>query len=106
MMMPFTFATLLAFAQLTQPPISQQTPVLVVTGTAEVLAIPDEAVVRLGIIRQASVAETAQEQANAVAQEILSAISKVGVPTKDIQTARLILSPVYNSRGADQRIVS
>src|SRR5437016_3418722 len=100
-MIAFTFAALFAFAQTPQQP-----PVLVVTGTSEVLAVPDEAIVRLGIVRQGSVAGTAQEQANTVAQEILNAVTKAGVPSKDIQTARLVLSPVYNPRGSDQRIVS
>jgi uncharacterized protein YggE len=104
--MSLTLALLLAFAQTPEPPLPPQPPVLVVTGDAQVLAVPDEAIVRLGIIRQAAVAETAQEQANAVAQEILNAITKVGVPSKDIQTARLVLSPVYNPRGSDQRITS
>jgi len=105
-MMIRTLFFLLSVAQAAQPPAVPQPPLLVVTGNAEVLAVPDEAVVRLGIIRQSSVAQTAQEQANSVAQEILNAISKAGVPSKDIQTARLVLSPVYNSRGPDQRIVS
>jgi uncharacterized protein YggE len=100
-------ALLLAFAQTAPaPPAAQQPPVIVVTGMSEVLAVPDEAVVRLGIVRQAAVAQTAQDQANAVAREILTAIGKVGVPSKDIQTARLVLSPVYNQRGSDQKIVS
>lgn len=83
-----------------------QPPVLVVTGDSNVLANPDEAVVRLGIVRQANVAETAQQQANAVAQEILKAVSSLGVPPKDIQTARLVLTPVYTPRNSEQRIVS
>ncbi|HEY2384084.1 MAG TPA: SIMPL domain-containing protein [Terriglobia bacterium] len=85
---------------------AQQPPVIVVTGTSEVLAVPDEAIIRLGIVRQATAAEAAQQQANSVAQEILKAISAAGVPSKDVQTARLVLSPVYNSRNAEQRIVS
>ena len=93
--------TLVPIAQTTTP----APPEIVVTGTSEVLAVPDEAVVRLGIVRQASDAQAAQDQANAVAQEILSAIAKVGVPSKDVQTSRLVLSPVY-SRGSDQHIVS
>jgi len=101
-----TLALLLAFVQGPEPSRPPQPPVLVVTGDAEVLAAPDEAIVRLGIVRQSAVAETAQDQANTVAQEILNAITKVGVPSKDIQTARLILSPVYNPRGSDQRITS
>jgi uncharacterized protein YggE len=105
--MTLVLAALLAFAQSSAaPPAAQQPPVIVVTGASDVLAVPDEAVVRLGIVRQAAVAQTAQDQANAVAREILGAISKVGVPSKDIQTARLVLSPVYNPRGPDQKIVS
>src|ERR1051326_8108916 len=105
-MMILALAALLALVQSPQTATPSQPPVIVVTGTSEVLAVPDEAIVRLGIVRQAPVAATAQEQANSVAQEILNAITKAGVPTKDIQTSRLILSPVYNQRGPDQRIVS
>src|SRR5215469_9338195 len=99
------FALLLLAVQRPETPV-QQPPVLVVTGTSEVLAAPDEAVVRLGIVRQASTAEAAQQQANSVAGEILKAITAAGVPSKDIQTARLVLTPVYNSRSTEQRIVS
>jgi uncharacterized protein YggE len=98
------FALLLMAAQRPEPP-AQQPPVLVVSGSSEVLAEPDEAVVRLGIVKQANVAETAQQQANQVAEEILKAIGGVGVPSKDIQTSRLVLSPVYG-RDAERRIVS
>jgi uncharacterized protein YggE len=106
-MITFTLAALLAFAQIPQPPATQQPPVIIVTGTSEVLAVPDEAIVRLGIVRQAPVAQTAQDEANTLAQEILNAITKAGVPSKDIQTSRLVLSPVYNNaRGSDQRIIS
>ena len=86
-----------------QPP---SPPVLVVTGNAEVMAVPDQALVRLGIVRQATVAQTAQEQANSVAQQILSAVTKAGAAQKDIQTSRLVLSPVYSPRGTEQKIVS
>jgi uncharacterized protein len=103
MMMTLALAVFVAMAQRPEMPTP---PVLVVTGTADVLAVPDEAVVRLGILRQAAVAQTAQDQANAVAQDILTAITKVGVAAKDIRTERLILSPVYNSRSADQKVVS
>lgn len=100
-----SLALLLMAAQRPEAPV-QQPPQIVVTGTSEVLAVPDEAVVRLGIVRQATAAEAAQQQANSVAEEILKAIMAAGVPAKDIQTARLVLSPVYNSRNAEQRIVS
>jgi uncharacterized protein len=85
------------------PPPPAAPPVLVVTGNAQIRAVPDEATVRLGIVRQSTNAQTVQDQVNAVAQEILSAIVKVGVPSNEIQTARLVLSPVYAPRGPDSR---
>ena len=47
-----------ALAQVPAPP-QPQPPVLVVTGNGEVTATPDEAFVRLGIVRQAAVAQAA-----------------------------------------------
>lgn len=89
-----------------QPPMPMPPappPVLVVTGNAEILATPDEATVRLGIVRQAPGAQPAQDQANTVAHEILSAIGKLGVPAQQIQTSRLMLTPVYTPRGPEAR---
>jgi len=67
------------------------------------MAVPDQATVRLGIVRQAAVAQTAQEQANTAAQEILNAVQKAGVPANQIQTARLVLTPVYAPRAPESR---
>jgi uncharacterized protein YggE len=83
------------------PPVAP--PVIVVNGSAQVFASPDEATVRLGIVRQAPTAQVAQEQANSVAKEILSAIAKAGIPANQIQTARLLLSPVYAPRSPESR---
>src|SRR5687767_15126249 len=81
-----------------QPPSA-----LVVNGNAQVLAVPDQATVRLGIVRQATTAQAAQEQVNAVAKEILNAIGRVGINAKEIQTARLVLTPVYAPRSPESR---
>ena len=91
-----SFALFLMFVQRSDAPAPP--PMLVVTGSAEILVVPDEATVRLGIVRQSTNAQAAQEQANATAQEILNAIGKAGVPANQIQTARLVLSPVYAPR--------
>src|SRR5437667_2173905 len=90
------------------PSLAQRTegpppPVLVVTGNAQILTVPDEATVRLGIVSQASAAQAAQDQVNAVAQEILNAIGKVGVWPEHIQTSRLVLTPVYAPRSPEAR---
>src|SRR5438874_11673201 len=97
-----SLAVLFIFLQRPDPP---QPPVLVVTGTAQVFAMPDQATVRLGIVRQSTNAQAAQDQANTIAQEILSTIGKLGVPPNQIQTAKLVLSPVYAPRNVDSRDV-
>jgi len=94
-------ALFLMFLQ--RPDAATPPPVLVVNGAAQVLVAPDEATVRLGIVRQAATAQAAQEQASAVAKEILSAIAKIGIPPAQVQTARLILSPVYAPRSPESR---
>src|SRR2546427_3697274 len=76
-------------------------PVLVVTGNGEVQATPDEATVRLGIVRQAPAAQAAQDQASSVGQQILSEIQKLGIAAKQIQTAQLVLSPIYAPRSPE-----
>jgi uncharacterized protein YggE len=91
-----------AWSQRIDPPAP---PVMVVNGSSEVLATPDQATVRLGIVRQATMAQAAQEQANAVAQEILNAIGRLGVNPQQIQTARLVLTPVYAPRNPESRDV-
>ncbi len=97
----FLLSALLFLAQRpeTQPPVSE----IVVTGTAQILAAPDEATVRLGVVRQSNVAQTAQDQANAVAQEILNAVGKTGVTSQQIQTSRLVLTPIYAPRIPESR---
>ena len=96
-------SALLMFVQQPAPIVLPGPPVLIVSGNASVMAVPDQATVRLGIVRQAAVAQTAQDQANAAAQEILNAVQKAGVPANQIQTARLVLTPVYAPRGPESR---
>jgi uncharacterized protein len=101
MLLAPTMATA-ALSQVPAPP-QPQPPVLVVTGNGEVTATPDEAFVRLGIVRQAPAAQAAQDQANALAQQILNEIKKLGVMPEKIQTARLVLTPVYAPRSPESR---
>lgn len=73
----------------------QTPPVIVVTGNAQVEADPDAATVRLGVVRQESTAQAAQEQANRIVQAVLGEVVKLGIPSQRIQTSRLTLTPVY-----------
>jgi len=69
--------------------------VITVSGSAQVSAVPDEATVRVGIVRQSASAKDAQEEASRVGQAILKAIGALGVPAQRIQTSRLTISPTY-----------
>ncbi len=88
-----------AFARQAAEPV----PVIVVQGSADIRVAPDEATVRMGIVRQANNAQVAQEQANAAAQQILMAITRLGVSQQQIQTSRLTLSPVFAPRSPESR---
>jgi uncharacterized protein YggE len=90
--------TTATFAQRSDPP---NTPMITVRGEGQVRVAPDEATVRIGILKQAPAAQVAQEQANTLANGILAALTKSGIPNNQIQTSRLTLSPVYAPRGND-----
>jgi uncharacterized protein YggE len=81
------------------PAPASQPPMIVTGGDARIEVDPDEATVRLGIVRQAPNAKTAQEQANGAATQILAAVKNLGIPAARIQTSRLTLTPVYAPRG-------
>jgi len=83
-------------AQERPQPQASPVPVLVVSGNGESRATPDEARVRLGVTRQTASARDAQQAVNNVAQAILAAVTKMGVPKEDIQTSQLTLQPVYS----------
>ena len=83
-----------------QPVRSQSTvdsdPVLTVGGSAQVRVVPDLAVVRLGVVRQAPTAEDAQNGVNGIAGGIVAALGDAGVQENQVQSSRLNLSPVYS----------
>ena len=51
---------------------------------------------RLGVMQQAPTAQEAQGLANDVIQKLIAAVAKLGIPEKNIQTARMSLNPIYN----------
>ena len=71
-------------------------PSISVNGSGEVKAPPDQAIVRLGVTKEAKTAQQAQQQVNTAAQAILDAVRKLGIDPKQIQTSQLNLYPVYS----------
>ena len=81
---------------LAQP--ATEAPVLRVQGTAEVRVVPDLAVVRLGVANEAQTAQEAQQAVNEASDAILDAVRRAGIDEQNVQTVRLVLSPIYSSR--------
>jgi uncharacterized protein YggE len=101
--MIFTIAVMIltampAFAQRAE---SDNYSAIIVSGNAQVQVSPDEAIVRIGVLRQAGNAQAAQDQTSMVANEIIAALTKIGIASTQIQTSRLTLNPVYAPRNAD-----
>jgi uncharacterized protein YggE len=74
-------------------------PLLTARGSAELLAQPDLAVIRLGIEAQHKSAGDAQQHANRTAQAIFQALQSAGVQPDDVRTTGVTLSPVYTHPG-------
>ena len=91
-------STFLALPAQGQSATEKEPSILTVTGLGEVRIAPDEATVQLGVSRQRGTAREAQEQVNEVAQEILTAVTQLGIKAEHIQTSELRLSPVYSTR--------
>src|SRR5687767_4054051 len=72
-----------------------ETPLLTVTGDAQVRETPNEATVRLGVVSQAQTARAAQEGANAIVSRLLEELGKLRIDRKNVQTSELNLMPVY-----------
>jgi hypothetical protein len=80
----------------TGPGAGPPPPSLAVTGTAEVSAAPDRAVVSLGAVVEAKNALDAQKQIAQVMQRVIRDIKAQGIPEEKIRTAGLSLNPVYS----------
>jgi hypothetical protein len=67
-----------------------------VTGSGKVTVIPDMATISLGVAIERPTAKAAREAAAAAMNTLVGAIRKVGIADKDIATASVSLTPVYD----------
>lgn len=76
-------------------PASERLPqaTLVVSGSGEARVAPDEATVVLGFMTQYEGARAAQDRVSQVVRKILAAMTALGIPKENIQTAHLTLTP-------------
>lgn len=76
---------------------------ITVSGSAEIQAAPDIAVVTLGVERMATRASEARTGAAEAASRLLAVLREAGVEGKDIQTANITLQPQYDYNSGDGR---
>ena len=97
MMIALSCATWTASAQPGAEPARAGRPTITVNGYAEVSVASDKAVVRLGMVAENTVAAEAQKAVNRVMRDLVTALTRSGIPERAIRTEDLSLSPVYDN---------
>lgn len=77
------------------PEAKIEPPMLTVSGHGKVSVAPDQALIRVGKIAQATTAGTAQTQVNQTMLRALEKIKELKIPEQKITTVGLTLTPVY-----------
>lgn len=67
-----------------------------VSGTGEATAVPDTAMVSLGVTKTASTVEEAQNQVNETINTITKDLKQLGIEEKDIKTSNYNVNPNYD----------
>ncbi len=74
-----------------------------VTGTAEVTAIPDTAMISLGVNKESPTVEAAKEEVNKIINKITQDLKSLGVDEKDIKTTNFSVNPNYDYKDGNQK---
>lgn len=77
-------------------------PQITVTGTAEVSAVPDMAILDLGTTLRADTAAKALSGASETTAGLLAAVAEAGIAEADVQTRRAALRPVFERSQSGQ----
>jgi len=67
-----------------------------VTGAGAVKAVPDTAIVKLGIVTENAMLENARRENAARTNTIVNALSNEGIEKKDISTGNFSIDPIYD----------
>lgn len=79
--------------------------VISVSGTGKVKAVPDVAVINLGVVTQGKDAKEAQNAAADKINKITAFVKSLGVAKEDITTSQSNLNPRYDYQGGRSEIV-
>lgn len=75
-----------------------------VQGTGEVTAIPDTALLSLGVSKTATTVQAAQDQVNEIINKITADLKNLGVEEKNIKTVNYSVNPNYDYASGSQKI--
>ncbi len=79
-----------------------KTNLFTVQGTGEATAVPDTALLSLGVNKEAPTVETAQKQVNEIINKITGDLKKLNVPEKHIKTTNYSVNPNYDFTGGQK----
>ncbi|HWR60758.1 MAG TPA: SIMPL domain-containing protein [Clostridia bacterium] len=67
-----------------------------VTGTGAVKAVPDTAIVSLGIVTENAILENARRENAVRTNTVVNALASMGIEKKDISTGAFSIDPIYD----------
>ncbi|MEK7571326.1 MAG: SIMPL domain-containing protein [Patescibacteria group bacterium] len=107
----FIFVGLLAYTKIFGPlPFSvtstttTKESLFTVQGTGEVTAIPDTAIVSLGVNKQATTVEVAKQQVDQIINKITEDVKAQGVEANNIKTTNYSVNPSYDWTSGQQQL--
>jgi hypothetical protein len=74
---------------------ADQPPTLTANGAASVSAVPDMAIVTLGVVSEAKSARAALDSNNADMSAVINTVTDAGIADKDVATSQFAIAPVY-----------
>lgn len=74
-----------------------------VSGTSEVTAVPDTAMISLGVNKNGPTVEGAKEEVNKIINQITNDLKALGVDEKDIKTSNYSVNPNYDYSQGSQK---
>jgi uncharacterized protein YggE len=98
--MPAVLLALVLTAQGSTPAAAQSAAdqrLLTVSAVASVRAIPDRAMVQLGVATEAATAQLAMADNSLRMQKIVDALLQVPIPRNSLQTSSIVLTPIYTN---------
>lgn len=75
-----------------------------VSGTGSASAVPDTAVIQIGVTQSGTTVEEAQNKTNQAVDDILNGLDEIGVDEKDIKTTNYSVRPEYSELGRTENI--